>query len=229
MGGGTPIAKTIVDQLARARGTAVNASDPSTVAYLETLAIGRAIAAAWSTNERLANQWDALRMTDMLPRWEKIFRLRPRPTDTLVDRRQAVARAQARVGLETIHSTVTTALSTVLGPVFVAVEFLDSSLAIITVPDGTYPFGVVVDGVPWSSSVGTVLVRVERPNGYSEGDFYEAVGKISELLDDMLPADVDFLWYRAPETGASVNVPGGPSAAGFYLDERNLNESVFDV
>ena len=36
-------------------------------------------------------------------------------------------------------------------------------------------------------------------------------------------------WYRAPELGTPITVSGGPSAAGFYLDERNLNESVFDV
>ena len=228
MGGGRPRAKLFLDALVAARGTAIDAGNPATVAYVETLAIARALAAAWGTNQRLANQWDARRMTSMLSRWERIFAIRRDPDDSDVVRRRRVELAQARVGRAAILTTIRAELVGALGEFFVAVEFLSVANAVITVPDGSYPFGVVVPTMPWSSTVSQILIRVQNP-GTAEHEFYEAIGLISDLIEPLIPAWATWLWYRAPQFGAPFDVPGGPSAGGFYLDERNLNESVFRV
>lgn len=229
MGGGKPRVKLIFDALAAARGTAINASDPTTIAYVETLAVARAIAAAWGTNERLSYQWDPWRMSPaMLARWERIFALQVSPNDDISVRRARLARAQTRVGRGALLTTIQNELSDALGAVLVGVEFVTPTNAVVTVPDPGYPFGVVVPGAPWSSSAAKILVRVQAPAGYSEADFYNAVGLISERLEPLIPAWSTWDWYRAPQVGAPITVAGGPSAAGFYLDERNLNESVFD-
>lgn len=229
MGGGRPRTKLIFDALASSRGTGIAATDPTTTAYVETLAVSRAIAAGWGTNQRLANQWDAARVTTFITRWESVFGITPTPGDSDVVRRARIATAQARVGQDSIHNVVQAELATALGSVLVAVEFISVANAVIHVPDGTYPFGTAGADAPWYSTVAHVLVRVTKPTGYRESDFYDAVAKIPEVLDGLLPAWVTVDWYRAPEIGAPIAVAGGPSAAGFYLDERNLNESVFDV
>ena len=74
------------------------------------------------------------------------------------------------------------------------------------------------------------LVRLQKPDGFSEGEFYEQAGKVTSLLDDVLPAWCTFDWYRAPTGGPAVTVAGGPSAGGFYLDQdHNLDNHVFDI
>jgi len=229
MGGGTPIAKRIFDALVLARGPAVDAGNPQKIAYYETLAEARAIAAAWSTNERLGNQRDARRMTSMLERWEKIYGLRVDAKDTLAERRTRVAVAQARVGQASLSSAVYNEAVLALGEFFYAIEPTAPTVAQITVPSVSYPWGSVSDGAPWSSTVAHVLIRVQVPTGRADAELYERVAALADALEPMLPAWATWDWYRAPEVGAPVSVVGGPSAGGFYLDERNLNESVFDV
>ncbi len=229
MGGGKPRVRLILEALAGARGTAIDAARSTTTAYVETLAVARAVSAAWDTNKRLAYQWDASRMSPaMLKRWEAIFALRVGVDDDLATRRGRLARAQARVGRGALLTTIQSELTDALGDIFVAVEFISPANAVITVPDVGYPFGIVVAGAPWSSSAAKILLRVQAPQGYSEADFYAAVGLIGARVEPLMPAWSVWDWYRAPEFGAPINVVGGPSAAGFYLDERNLNESVFD-
>jgi uncharacterized protein YmfQ (DUF2313 family) len=229
MGGGKPTAVLLAESLAAARGTALAASNPTTAVYVETVAIARAIAAAWATNERLGHQWDARRMTDMLPRWEKIYGLSPSPDDSLNARRLAVEKAQQRVGQAAIPANVQQALIDALGDVFVALEYLTPTAATIHVPDGTYPFGTVAAGFPWYSTVARVFVLVVQPDEQPDRDFYAAVGRVVEILDPLLPAYMTFDWYRAPQVGAPISILGGPTRAGFYLDERNVNESIFDA
>lgn len=228
LGGRRPPAEAILRDLNAARGTAYDTS-PGTSVYIENLAYARAIAAAFATNDRLSNQIIPLKMTSALPRWERIMKIIPARSTPPAARRRAVHDALARAGQETVHATLYTALANAVGEVFVALEYIDHSIATIHVPDGTYPFGTVSEGVPWSSTTQHILAKLQRPTGYTEADFYEAAGKVSKILDDALPSDATFAWYRAPEVGAPINVVGGPSEAGFYLDERNLDSSVFDV
>lgn len=228
-GGGKPRAKIFRDAIATGRGTAYS-KDAGTAVAVENLAIGRAIARAWDTNERLGNIGNAQRMgVEMLERWEAIYSLNVGPDDTLATRRARLEVLQAAIGQASLLSYLTTLLIAALGPVFVAVETIDPSIANIGVPDGTYPFGNVVPGYPWFSTVNHILIRVTQPVGYRDDQFHDAVAQVFEIVDPMLPSHMTFDWYRAPELGAPIAVAGGPSAAGFYLDERNLDESVFDV
>ena len=58
---------------------------------------------------------------------------------------------------------------------------------------------------------------------------HAAAGKVPTTLDPIANAFVTFDWYRAPTGRAPINVSGGPSAAGFYLDQdSNLGNHVFD-
>jgi hypothetical protein len=228
MGGGKPKIQVIGEGLNAQRGTGYSQERTSTV-WLENHAIARAIAAAWSTNQRLANQTDPLRMTDFLPRWEKILAI-PVPGDASeAERRAEVANRLGRCGQAVNHAHLYTEASEVLGDLFVGIEYLDISLATVHAPDGTYPWGTVVAGYPWYSTVAHVLVRMQKPTGYTDADFWKKAGDLSVVLDAILPAWVSFDWYRAPATGTPINVAGGPSAAGWYLDEFNLDILVFDV
>jgi hypothetical protein len=74
-------------------------------------------------------------------------------------------------------------------------------------------------------------VRTQLPTNYRETDFLSAVASMNTFMDSVLPVWVSFDWYRSGST--PVNVSGGPSGGGFYLDEvppnRNLDFEVFDV
>src|SRR5437879_459170 len=61
--------------------------DQNSFNYAENFAIARGIADVWTANRRLAYQWDPKRMTDFLPRWEKILGLNPDPSDSDTARR----------------------------------------------------------------------------------------------------------------------------------------------
>jgi uncharacterized protein YmfQ (DUF2313 family) len=225
-GGGKPRLQIIHESLNAQRGTTFN-PQPDTVVWMENMAFARALCFdGWGTNERLGNQWDPDRMTDMLPRWEKILKIPLYPSFTKAERRAAVKDRFARFGAVPYHSWLTTRLSDALGDYFVAVEYIDLANAVVHSPDGSYPWGTVAAGAPWSSTVAHVLVRTDKPAGASETLFYEAVGKVAPLLDSVLPSWNTFDWYRGGPTGAPVS--GGPSLAGFFLDETNLDNEVFD-
>ena len=227
-GGGTPRAKVILESLNKARGTAYDTSWSSTV-YLENLVAARAIAAAWSTNQRLAHVWDPSRMTGTtIRRWEKILALSAAPSDTEHQRRARIASVFLLAGIIGNHTKLTQLLSDALGSVFVAVEYVPLGSAVITVPDGSYPFGTPNPSNQWSSTVAHVLVRTQRPATYTENEYRDAVGLIPLVLDPVISAWATFDYYRAGPV--SVPIVGGPSAAGFYLDDdHNLDFEIFDV
>jgi hypothetical protein len=229
-GGGKPALQTFHESLNIQRGSALDASNPDTTAWLENLALMRAIVFdGWHTNQRLAHQWDPRRMTDMLTRWEKILKLRPAPTSTTKARRDAVLERFERFAGIANHAKLLKHLDDAVGEVFVGVEYISLSNAVVTVPDGTYPWGTANASYPWSSTVAHILVLLQKPAGYTEGQFYEAASKVGPIIDAISPAWVTFDWYRAPDS-TPITVVGGPSQAGFYLDdEHNLDNNVFDV
>lgn len=229
MGGGKTGVALRLDSLNKQRGTAYDTSEDSP-AYIENMSFARALDAAAKTNGRLANQGNPSRVTTCLARWEKICALPPDPNLTEPARRRRLERLFERIGQLVNHARVHAELSAELGAVFVAVEYISPAIATIHVPDGTFPFGTVAEGIPWSSTVAHVLVLTEKPAGYTEADFYEAVGKIGPILDAILPAWATWDWYRGSDCGPWVAVPGGPSRAGFYLDcPHNLDNQIFDV
>lgn len=216
-----------VNSLNQARGDAYDTTATSNV-YAENFAAARVINDIWSTQARFANQWDAARMTTNLPRWEKILGLSPFPSDSDATRRTRIATLFARTGQSPFTAYLATQLAALIGPVFVAVEYISYANARITSPDNTYPWGAVAPGAPWSSTTAHILVRTKLPASYREAEFQAAVGLIAPFMEASLPAWSTYDWYRPGNT--SVNIPGGPSAGGFYLDDGlNLNFEVFDV
>ena len=229
MGGGKPRLVYLLDSLNAQRGTAYDVTENSPI-YVENMAFARAFAELWSMNQRLANQWIPSRMTTCLSRWEAILGITPGASDTDTVRRERISTIFSRTGAIANRATLEVALSAALGSVFLAIEYISYANAVIHVPDGTYPWGTVATDIPWSSTVSHILIKTQKPSGYSEGEFYAAVGVIEEIMDAYVPSWVTWDWYRAPAAGVAVTVTGGPSAAGFYLDdEHNLDNAVFDV
>jgi uncharacterized protein YmfQ (DUF2313 family) len=231
-GVGRPRLQIIHDVLNAGRGTALDASNQDTIAWVENMAYARAICFdGYGTNDRIANQRDPDRMTDMLPRWEKICGITPAPGATDRDRRLEVRKRFRRfLDASALHSRLFTRLKEELGPVFGAIEYIDPSIATIYVPNATYPWGTVQPGYLWYSTVCHILVLLVKPDSYTEGDFFAAASKVLPAVDSLLPAWVSLNWYRKPSTGAPVNVSGGPSQAGFYLDNpANLDCNCLSV
>ncbi len=228
LGGGTPRAKVILDSLNQSRGTGIDTSF-SSPAYAEDLVAARAIASAWSTNQRLANIWNTARMTGtILARWEAIRAVFVAPGDSEPTRRRRLAAIEALTGIMPTHQKLVDLLSAALGNVFVAVEYISVANARINVPDAGYPFGTPNADVPWSSTVAHVLVRLRQPAGMSLGEFIDLAARVPLLLDPVLPAWAYADWYLPGPV--SVAVVGGPSAGGFYLDDpHNLGFETFDV
>lgn len=232
MGGGKPVLQVYHESLNRQLGTAIDASDPMSVASVQNHAIARALVYdGVFVNERLAYLWDPDRMTDTLPRWERIFAIRPPPNATEVERRKVVRQRFRRfLEVAALHGRLSVALARDCGDAFVQIEYIAPELAVVHVPDETYPWGSIAPGFPWYSTTAHMLVLLRRPVGWSEGDFYDAAAKVAPTLDPILPAWMTFDWYREPDGAPAIYVPGGPSLAGIYLDaEHNLDNHVFDV
>lgn len=227
-GGGTPNLKRLVDSLNSQRGTAYN-TDQSSNVYAENMAYARAINHAWSDNNRLANQWDAQRMTDFLPRWEKIFGIVPDPLDSLQARRAVIANAFLRLGQQPGYQAVYDAcLAAVGSDVFVGIVHTTSAAgvngpAVVWTPDTTpaWPVGNVDPShvLTWYSNIAHVLIQVQQPASMGDAEFSGRVGKLWPILDSFLPAWVTWDWFKVIHAGGTVK--------GFFLDEENLNVEVF--
>lgn len=217
------IEEVLQDALVDADGTAL-ASDVDSFVWAEHLAEARAIAYLWHTNKRMANQWDTSRMTDFLPRWEKILGIRPLFMQNETDRRANVRAKLEAFGQPATQQVIQDILSVVLQDVFVSIVNTSSADATGWVAGGvTVPGGVTLpDGTPagltWYSTIAHLAIETQQPSGMSDADFYEAVGQISQFLDDLVPAWVTYDWFL-----------DGGNGAGFYLDEeKNLDNQRFD-
>lgn len=228
-GGGRTRLETIHESINASRGTAYS-KDRSSVVWVENMAIARALAAAWSTNQRLANQTDPRRMTDMLGRWERILAIPVPASATEADRRAEVLARFERIGKASVHSRIYSECVRVLGSFFVAVEYIDIANANVVSPDASYPWGHQAPApYVWYSTVAHILIKMTQPAGYTDADFWAKAAAITPVMDDLLPVEVTWDWYRCPRVGAGIEVVGGPSCAGWYLDEPNLDILVFDV
>lgn len=228
-GGGNIGVRAIHQSLNQQRGTGYDVSEDSPVSIIN-LSTARAIDAAWKTNERIANIANPLTMPEeLIPRWEHIYKLPFDGSLSIVQRRQRMLKIAVLRGILANKAYIQTRIEEELGDVFVDIEYADISIAHISVDDAGYPFGSVSPYTPWSSTVAHVLVHTQQPSGYSDSDYYRAVGKVFGILDPVLPAYVTFDWYRRP-VSTPIAVAGGASEAGFYLDdEHNLDNNVFDA
>ncbi len=211
-GGHPPALKAIVDSLGSQRGTAFDVTQPSNI-YIENMAVGRAIAEAWSNNQRMANQWDSARMTEFIPRWEKILALSPLDTDTPTDRRARIALAFARFTQAGIYQTVYDQLLRLLGSsIFLGITTTSSAQAVVWTPAGWDVGSHDASGnLNFYSTVSHILIEVTQPAGMADGTFYQTLGAMNPVLDTLLPAWVTWDWARNTTSNLHV-VPIASSA-----------------
>lgn len=231
-GGGTPALETILESLNRARGTAYNV-DADGIVYAENEAIARMVWCAWEAAQRFANQFVPEKMTDFLPRWERIFSIVSKPTDSDEARRDRIVDRFLRIGAVPTQQWLEDQISELLGSVYAAYETISLANARQWVPNTTpaWPAGpppatrLTYSAAPdpsWYSSTAFLLIQVTRPYGMSVGDFVDQVAQINPLLGDMLPAWVKWGWYIS--SGFT-----SPAGVGFYLDDPlNLDFEAFD-
>lgn len=221
-----PIVKRMVTSFAAQLGTAYDVTSTSNV-YGMALAYARAIAEMWSNNNRMANQWDPLRMSDFIGRWEAILGLYPLASDTPTDRRARIATALQRIGSTPTLQQVSDTVQTLVGStVFVGLIHTSSSTgpSYYTGSSFTNPYGSSI--VDWWSNVLHIAVRVQQPAGMSNADFKNAVGKMAPYLDSVLPGWCTWSTCQF----LTISLPSGTPVAGFYLDDPvNLNAEPFRV
>lgn len=204
-GGGRPnVVEAIFRSICQQRGTAYDTSNWSSNVYLENMALARAIAECWSNNVRLANQWDTARMTEFIPRWERILGLAPLFTDTDIDRRTRIAAAFARIAQAGIYQTVYDQMLATLGSnIFrgIVTTASGSAAAVVWTPAGwTMGSHDATKVLNWYSTVAHILISVTQPAGMKDGEFYVKCGAINPILDTLLPAWMTWDWARNTTT-----------------------------
>lgn len=218
--------KTVHDALTEAMGSAV-ASDRASVAWVENHATARVVLGSYGAAERLSMVNDPARMTDTLPRWEKILGILAE--GSLGERRARVAAKLSLLSAGTTFQVLDDYLSDLLGEMYIGLEFPSPLTAITRVPGGgTVPGGgpTFVDGndadpliSPFSSSLAHVLILLQRPLDMSETLFYTRSASIHGVIDNLIGA-----WMKFSVIRDGVNGPG------FFLDESfNLDNQRFRV
>lgn len=211
------LSEVLLDALLEANGSAVT-TEQASYAYAECFAESRCLTYLWELNQRLANQWDPVRMTDFLARWESIYETKPLSTDTPNDRRAKIAAKLAAYGLPATQQVVTDLLSVVLGEVFVGVVLTPSTIALGQCPGGaTLPGGVTLADGPWYSTIAHLAVETIQPAGMPDTTYYETVGQVRAYLDNLIAAWCSVDWFK-----------DGVHGPGFFLDETNLDVERFD-
>jgi hypothetical protein len=185
--------------------------------WLRAMALARALNDVWESNKRLSYQWDPLRMTDFLGRWEAIFSLPVSPSDSMPVRRARVAIAMGRSGYAR-NSDIYSVCLAYLGPsVFIGISTQSSATALVYTPTG-WPVGTneplgSVSPPDWYSTISHIDILTQTPASMNEADWRQLVGSVKPELDAILPSWVTFDIIR-----------DGPNGNGFFCDDpHNLD------
>lgn len=212
------IIEELQNGLADAQGTAL-ATERGTIAWAENHAMARIMAELVNAAQKLANQWDPQKMTDFIPRWEKILGLIPLPSDSMQERRRAISLKLSLSGEKPAFQALYDFLSELLGDFFVDIVHSSSDDATGSIPGGlSIPGGATLEDGPWRSSIAYLAIKTQKPEGVSDYEFYSTVNKIHNYLHYFLPAWATFDWFLP-----------GPDGDGFFLDQDyNLDNQAFD-
>jgi hypothetical protein len=184
----------------------------------ELICDSRALGDLFNSIQRFGNQWDPDRMSDFLPRWEKIFGLSPDPSASKNQRRKAVKLAMQALGQAPTQQRIYDLLSSLLGDALVSVVPGKTTEQIGSIPGGlAIPGGpTLVDG-PFCSWVSSIFIHVEQPAGMSTLDYANAKASVAPVLTKALPAWTAWTLYE----NSSDDVRG------FKFDEPNLDTEAF--
>ena len=97
--------EAIQNAFADTQGTSL-ARERGSVAWVENHATARVLYALYGLAYRLANVNGPARMTNTLPRWEKILNIAPLDSDTIVERRNRVTAKLSLLGKGTTLQVV---------------------------------------------------------------------------------------------------------------------------
>ena len=220
-GGARPLIQTLLDSLNAQMGTAYDIS-PSSPVYIRNYAIARCIADVWNAAEKLKNQFDPLRMTDFLPRWERILNLTPSPTDSGNVRRRKVNARFQRIGRQPTHQAVQDIITEELSPITAVIQTDTADTANFGWPYsmgrvfslGTTPPQVTVTGIP----LGSEELRIDIPSGGSLG-----AATFRYSLDNGGS-------YSAPiVTAATYAIPGSPLTLAFPAGTYNTDNVYYST
>jgi hypothetical protein len=179
-------------------------NDTTGLVWLRAMALARVLNDAWESNRRLSYQWDPLRMTDFLGRWEAIFTLPVSPSDSLSTRRARVALRMSLAGYIRAGDLYTMCLSYLGSSVFIGIANQSSSSANVWTPAG-WPMGshpVAATDPDWYSSVAHVVILTQTPAAMAESDWRTLISTLKPALDLALPAWVTFDIIRDGAGGA---------------------------
>ena len=228
-GGAYPLTQRVLESLEGGRGSAWS-TQPGTSVYVENLAMARAIAFdVYEAAMRQSNQftpWGAT-VDGLLPRWEVIFGLRPLPSDTQTVRQARLAGAWANMVQTNRLQQLSDDLASACGEAFVEITPQKSPLtgALVYVPWGYDASFFIANAhqstadVPWYSDCCRVSVQLQVPAGWTLQQFYDAASKVGPIMDAGIRAWETWQWWVA-------NL-GPQPPTGFFLDQKNLDWSVF--
>lgn len=219
--------KTMHDALTEAMGTAFS-KDRASFVWVENHATARTLVGMYNSAERLGSVNDPSRMTDTLPRWEKILGLAA-GEQSQNERRVRVAAALSLLSAGTALRVLDDYLTDLLGEMYLGLEFPDPLTATTYVPGGgtvpgggpTFLDGDTVDAniSPYASSLAHVAILLEKPMEMSEAVFYERASRIHNVIDSLMGAWMNYSVIR-----------DGVNGRGFFLDEpNNLDNQRFRI
>ncbi len=187
--------------------------------YAENFAAARVLADLASDNIRLSYQFDPSKMTDFLPRWEKILNIIPDPSSDGHQRRLVVANKLLNYGNAPTHQVVNDTMESLLGGVFIDILNSNYLTASGSVPGGAViPGGATLLDGDWRSTIASISILVKPLPAMTEQKFYNIVKNIDGVLEDLLPAWVGFNWVR----------DNSMDLCGFILDDpHNLDNEYF--
>jgi hypothetical protein len=190
-----PRLRRVIESLEAQRGDAY-ARGPGTTVYADNMALARVIDRdVDGANERVANAFTPSKMTvasGVLPRWELIFGIVPGPNDTQVVRQARIATAFQRLSQPGNYQQILDDVEAALGPCFVQIIHQDPPNALewwglsVMPPTPPAPGGWVPP--PWYSTTAQIDIQVQQPAGWTEAEFWAAVGAMVPVLDQRLPA-----------------------------------------
>lgn len=188
------------------------AVEDGTLGHIETYAEAAMVDAAWSGALASHNAFIALRMSYSLPTYEEAFGLRPKPTDAPVARRRALDAKMRSMG-DNAEADIRDMCERLMGANFVGLTWVDSAEDVTYWP-GIYPGP---PGFDWATNREIVLVEVNK-DGLSQDAFEAKESKLLEMLDDLVPAHMQFNVYVHNSNGTDD---------GFILDLSLLDEAGF--